>query len=233
MSIFAISDLHLSFSCDKPMDIFGKRWEGYIEKLIKNWNFVVNTDDIVIMPGDTSWGMYLEECFEDFKFLNELNGKKVILKGNHDYWWNSKSKLKKYILENNFDTIGVIQNDCFIYKDTAICGTRGWMIPQQSSEGLNKKIFEREKLRLILSLEDAKKKPVEEIVVAMHYPPVDFDSSRADFIEIMKQYGVKKCIYGHLHGTAHKKAICGMFDGIDLKLVSCDYINFTPMLIKI
>lgn len=228
MSIFAISDLHLSFGTEKPMDIFGKKWESYVQRLEKNWNLVVGDDDYVIVPGDVSWATYLNDAKDDFEYINRLKGKKIILKGNHDYWWTTVSKMAKFANENSFDTVSFVQNNAFFAGKTAVCGTRGWMLPAENSAGLNKKIFEREKLRLILSLEYAKKNSPNEIIVALHYPPVERENPNEDFLNIMKQYGVKRCIYGHLHAQAHKKAVEGIVSGIELKLVSCDYLDFVP-----
>ncbi len=230
MSIFAISDLHLSLNCDKPMDIFGSRWDNYEERMKTNWNAIVSPDDLVIVPGDISWATYLEDAVSDFEYIHSLNGTKLILKGNHDYWWTTSSKMNKFLSDNGFDSIKILQNTAYLYGDTAICGTRGWIIPPANSDSENVKIFEREKQRLILSLEDAKAKHPKEIIAALHYPPVDENSN--DFLEILKAYGVKTCVFGHLHGSAHKSAPIGDTDGIKLKLISCDYLNFIPALIQ-
>lgn len=229
MAIFAISDLHLSLSCDKPMDIFGKNWTNYSERIEEQWNKSVKEDDLVIIPGDISWATYLDECYEDFNFINNLKGKKIILKGNHDYWWTTLNKMNKYVEENGFSTIKFLQNNSYQYENFSICGTRGWSIKASSTNELNSKIFDREKRRLILSLEDAKQKSDGEIIVAMHYPPVEKENMNIDFIDIMKQYDVKICIYGHLHAQSIKNAITGDFCGVDLRLVSCDSIDFSPV----
>ena len=228
MSIFAISDLHLSFNSEKPMDIFGKKWESYVQRLEENWNSLVSYDDFVVVPGDISWATYLEETSKDFDYINNLNGKKIILKGNHDYWWTTANKMNNFVKDNSFDTVSFIQNNAFFADKTAICGTRGWMLPNDKTSELNKKIFEREKLRLVLSLECAKKSGAENIIAALHYPPVEKDNSNQDFLDIMKQYGVKLCIYGHLHAQSQKNAVQGEVSGVELKLVSCDYLNFVP-----
>lgn len=232
MSIFAISDLHLSFSVDKPMNIFGEKWNNYTERLYDNWQNTVKEEDVVIIPGDISWATYLDECYADFNFIEKLNGKKIILKGNHDYWWSTISKMNEYLKENNFSSISFMQNNSFSYNGCTVCGTRGWTIKTPGCTELNEKIFEREKRRLILSLENAKQKGDEEIIVAMHYPPVESGNENKDFIDIMKQYGVKLCIYGHLHAQSHLRAITGDFDSVELKLVAGDYINFMPQLIR-
>lgn len=231
MSIFAISDLHLPLGKDKPMDIFGGRWENYIEKLEKNWKSIVSEKDLVLIPGDISWATYLDDAFADLKFIHDLPGRKVILKGNHDYWWSTLNKLKKFIAEHKFTSIDCIQNTAYVWENTAIAGTRGWNIPNAQTGAEDRKIFEREKQRLILSLEDAKSKKAEKIVVAMHYPPIEQNMINLDFLEIMKAYDVRVCIYGHLHAAAQKFAPVGVFEGVSLRLVSCDYLNFMPILI--
>lgn len=231
MAIYAISDLHLPLSVDKPMDIFGSKWANYVEKLRENWQNIVTEEDTVIMPGDISWATYLNDAVKDFKYIHELNGRKIILKGNHDYWWTTMSKLNKFIDENNFDTIEFLHNTAVLCENTAICGTRGWNIANDKSSDEDKKIFLREKQRLILSLEDARRLNPDEIIVAMHYPPVEKDGINYDFIDIMKEYGVKKCIYGHLHAAAQKFARQGNIKGVDLALVSCDYLSFIPKLL--
>lgn len=231
MAIYAISDLHLSFSCNKPMDIFGQKWENYSERMETLWNNTVSENDLVVIPGDISWATYLEEAHADFEYINRLKGKKIIIKGNHDYWWSTLNKLNKFLEENQFNTISFLQNNSFQYEKFQICGTRGWSVLSSDNSELNSKIFDREKHRLILSLEDARKKSDNEIIVAMHYPPVENGSCCHDFIDIMKQYNVKKCIYGHLHAQSIKNAITGNFDGIDLNLVSCDSLGFKPIII--
>jgi predicted phosphohydrolase len=229
MSLFVIGDPHLSFSVNKPMDVF-KGWTDYTDRLRNNWNNVVGEGDSVVVAGDISWAMNFEEAKKDFAFLNELNGTKYIIKGNHDYWWTTPAKMNKFLLSNGFDSIKILQNTAHLYGDTAICGTRGWTIPPVNSTSENVKIFEREKQRLILSLEDAKARHAKEIIAALHYPPIE--GSCNDFLEILKAYNVKTCLFGHLHGAAHKSAPVGEVDGIKLKLVACDYLNFIPALIQ-
>ena len=230
--IYAISDLHLSLNTDKPMDVFGEKWKDYTERLRDNWNAAVKEDDFVIIPGDVSWATYLSDASADFSYINSLSGKKIILKGNHDYWWTTMNKLAVFLSENRFESISFLHNNTVICGDTAVCGTRGWNIRSSGSSEEDIRIFEREKLRLIASLEAASEAKADEIIVAMHYPPVERDNPCTDFLDIMKEYGVKKCIYGHLHAAAQNFAIRGEVSGVDLSLVSCDYINFTPVLIK-
>lgn len=229
VALYAISDLHLSFGTDKPMNIFGPKWENYTKRLAENWQSKVKSEDTVIIPGDISWAMYIQEAYEDFKFINALNGTKVLLKGNHDYWWTTVSKMEKYLSENGFDTIKILNNTAFLCGSTAICGTRGWSIDTGAKEA-DRKIYERERLRLVMSLENAKKMKPENIIVAMHYPPVS--DSGGDFLDILKEYGVRRCVYGHLHGHSHHSAPVGVIEGIELSLVSGDYINFDPLFLE-
>lgn len=231
MAIFAISDLHLSTTCDKPMNVFSSKWDNYTDKMRENWNKIVSENDYVIIPGDISWATYLEDAVTDFEYIHSLNGKKLISKGNHDYWWTTLNKMNLFLNENGFDSISIMKNTAYMIGDTAICGTRGWIIPS-SAVGEDAKIFEREKQRLILSLEDASAMGAKNIICALHYPPVSKESENSEFLDIMNAYGVKRCIYGHLHGISHASAPIGIFSGIKLQLVSCDYLNFIPMLIE-
>ena len=235
MSLYAISDLHLSLGTDKPMDVFGGKWENYTEKLRESWQATVNDNDVVLIPGDISWAMYIEECYNDFSFIESLNGQKLILKGNHDYWWTTMKKLNGYVKANGFTTMRFIHNTAEEYDSAeglpgaAICGTRGWNLPSGKFTDEDMKIFDREKIRLILSLESAMKLKKEHIIVCMHYPPADNSSPNTDFLDIMKNYGVKTCIYGHLHHASHRRAVTGNVDGIELVLASCDAVDFTPV----
>lgn len=223
MSIYAIGDLHLSFNENKPMDIFGENWEGHEEKIKKNWKQKVKEDDLVLLPGDFSWSMYLENTLADFEYLNGLPGKKILLKGNHDYWWTTLTSMRKYLKKNKLGNIDFLQNNSYEYEGNIIAGTRGW---NQTEDAEDKRLVAREILRLELSIQDGIKKYGEEkpIIVNMHYPPIVNGNSA--FIEIMKKYNVKKCIYGHLHGESIKNAIEGIYDGIEIKLVSSDSLNF-------
>lgn len=225
MAIFAISDLHLSFGTDKPMNVFGQVWENYEDKIKINWKSSVNENDIVILPGDLSWGITLKEAKKDFEFINNLPGKKIILKGNHDYYFSTKTKVEKYFKENGFNTISVLHNDAIETNECIVAGTRGWGKTESSDKALDKKIILREENRLILSLEKAKKiqekSPDKQIIVAMHFPPFI-----GNFQKIMKDYDIKKCIYGHLHGYGHFMVKEGIIDGIEYKMVSCDYTKF-------
>ncbi len=230
MAIYALADLHLSFGTDKPMDVFGDAWGDYTQKIKTNWQSIITDDDLVIIPGDVSWATYIEDAYKDFKFINELNGKKVILKGNHDYWWTTLSKMNKFLNENQFETITILNNTAFEFENAAICGTRGWWYKDEQSEE-DERILDREKKRLVLALEEAKKLKKERIIAALHYPPIDSASSKRDFFEILKEYGVETCIYGHLHSYAHKSAVLGEVDGVKLQLVSGDFVEFRPVLV--
>ena len=227
MAIYAISDLHLSFGENKPMDVFGKTWEEHTEKIKQNWINKVTDNDLVILPGDFSWSTYLEDTYMDFKYLNSMPGKKILLKGNHDYWWTSLKKMREYLKENDFTNIDFLYNNSYEFEDKIIAGTRGW----QDEESIDdKKIIKRENLRLELSIQDGIKKYGEnkEIIVCMHYPPFNrFNEDELNFLKTMQKYNVTKCIYGHLHGeNAHKNACEGIINEIEYKLVSCDYLKF-------
>lgn len=230
MSVYAISDLHLSLSIDKPMDIFGQRWTNYMEKLEKYWRDTVNEEDYVIVPGDISWATYLEQALRDFEFIESLPGKKIISKGNHDYWWTTMSKLNKFISDNGFTSIRFMHNNSFKLDKYILCGTRGWISPGDDNfSDEDKKIFNRELNRLELSLGSILKHGGEVIVAALHYPPFDHRKEPTEFVEIMKKYNVDICVYGHLHGESLKNAIQGKIEGIDFKLVSADYLGFKPI----
>lgn len=229
--LYTISDLHLPLGIDKPMDVFGPLWFNYVERLKENWQSTVAEDDIVVMPGDFSWATYLEQARKDFEFLDSLNGKKILLKGNHDYWWETFNKMKNYIQENGYSTISILNNNSFTYTDTAICGNRGWIYSENMSAE-DKKIYDREVGRLKLSIEDALRKNLPGIYVFMHYPPINKGYLKTPMTELMKSYGVKKCFYGHLHSDTHKFAVQGEIDGIEYRLVSADYVGFMPQKIS-
>ena len=174
MSIFAISDLHLPLGIDKPMNVFGSKWDNYVDRLAENWQSIVGEDDIVIMPGDISWATYLEDACRDFEYINALNGTKIIMKGNHDYWWTTMNKLRAFTESRGFDTIKFVHNNCFYCEEcgVAVCGTRGWNIAKEGSSDEDKRLFLREKERMILSLESARAHRPKEIIASIHYPPV-------------------------------------------------------------
>lgn len=233
MQIHAISDLHLSLSVDKPMDIFGERWSNYMERLREEWKATVNEGDYVIIPGDISWATYLDEAVADFRFIDELPGKKIISKGNHDYWWTTANKLSNFKEKYSFKSIEFMHNNCFDLGEIILCGTRGWQCPgDEGFEAEDYKIYLREIQRLELSLKSIPKGRNGEIYVSLHYPPFNSQRQPSDFVNIMKEYGVRKCIYGHLHGYSFKNAFQGDFEGIEFSLVSADYLNFKPIQLK-
>ncbi len=226
MALYAIGDTHLSLNSDKPMDFFGGEWENYINKLREGFS-ALKEDDVCVICGDISWAMDMEEAKEDFKFLAALPGKKIILKGNHDYWWTTASKAKKFFLENDITGIDFLHNNCHFYNDIAICGTRGWFYEEEThNTEHDRKIMNRELMRLEASLKcagDARK------YCFLHYPPRFRGYISEDTVALLKKYGVQRCYYGHIHGKGHHFALEGLYDGVDYKLVSADYIRFSPI----
>lgn len=225
MSLFAIADTHLSFGTNKPMDTF-EGWQNYTEKLEKNWNNVVSNDDTVVIAGDISWAMNFNELVPDFEFINNLNGKKIILKGNHDYWWNTATKMKKFIEENGFNTISILHNNSFECGGVSVCGSRGWLF--DSEEEQDEKVLNREVMRVKASLDSAN---CDEKIVFLHYPPITMNSECKEILQLLNSYGINSCYYGHLHGVAAKYSVDGSINNIKFKLISCDKLNFTPYLI--
>ncbi|MEE0858651.1 MAG: metallophosphoesterase [Acutalibacteraceae bacterium] len=229
MSLFVIADLHLSLGTDKPMDIFSG-WNDYEKRLEKNWRALVTDNDTVVIPGDISWAMKLNETYEDFKFIHNLPGRKLFLKGNHDYWWDTRRKIEKYLAENGFDTIEIVYNSAVAVENFAVCGTRGWFYDAEKDS--DKKILNREVGRLRTSIEEALKTGLEPVVF-LHYPPVYGEQRCNDILNVLKEYNIKKCYYGHLHGSnVTRKAVMGEFKGINFKLISSDYIKFMPVLVR-
>jgi len=227
MALYAIGDLHLSFSSDKPMDVFGEHWSNYEEKIKKSWLEQVSESDTVLIPGDISWAMKLDQARVDLEWIHNLPGRKILLRGNHDYWWSSLSKLQA--LHENMD---FLQNNFYVYESNgesyAICGTRGWLCPNPNKfEENDQKIYERELLRLKLSLDAAKDAGHDKIVVMTHYPPTNESREPSGFIEIYESYGVKKVIYGHLHSSySFESGLKGLHNGVEYILTSCDYLGF-------
>ena len=219
MAIYVIGDLHLSFNTNKPMNVFGQNWQNYEDKIKQDWLLKVKPDDLVMLPGDFSWSMYLEETEKDFEFINNLPGKKILLKGNHDYWWTTLTSMRKYLKENNFNNIDFIYNNSYCYENYIIVGTRGWSMME---EGDTAKMVQREMARLELSLNDGIKKygNDKQFIVCMHYPPMN------EFLNIMRKYDVKICLYGHLHGAQQAEVKEGIVEGVNLKMVSSDYLKF-------
>ncbi len=225
MALYALGDLHLSFGTDKPMDVFGGRWEGYVDKL-KDGLSVMTEEDTLVIPGDLSWALGLDEAEADFRFLNSIPGRKLLVKGNHDYWWNTASKFRAFCSSHGFENIELLHNNCHWYADTALCGTRGWFFEEEKGGEHDEKVFLRELGRLETSLKaagDAEK------LCFLHYPPRYKGYICHEIIDLMKKYGVTKCIFGHLHGDSHKLALEGNSEGIDYQLVAADYVQFRPI----
>ncbi len=236
MPIYTIGDLHLSFSENKPMSIFGENWEEHEEKIKKDWLEKVKDEDLVIIPGDFSWSTYLKDTYEDFKYLNNLPGKKLLLKGNHDYWWTTLKSMREFLKKNEFKNIDFIYNNAYEYENTIIAGTRGWTNLEETEN--DEKLNKREVLRLELSIKEGIKNFGEnkEIIVFMHYPPITsndlMQNKENEFIKIMKKYHIRKCYYAHLHSMSIKDAIEGEHFGINFKLVSADGLEFKLLKIK-
>ena len=225
MAIYAISDLHLALGINKPMDMFGGNWINYMSRIKESWEETVADCDYVIIPGDISWATYLEQSYEDFKFLDALPGEKVILKGNHDYWWTTLKKLDAFMQKNNFASIKFLHNNCHKIENIVLCGTRGWKCPGDEDFGEeDKKIYSRELQRMKLSLECAARITgnisTESIVAVMHYIPFNARKEPSDFVEIMERYNVKMCLYGHLNGEGTGNAVEGSIRVIEYRLVS-------------
>lgn len=226
MAVFAIGDLHLPLGIDKPMNKFGKQWDNYVERIEAQWQHLVTDDDIVVLPGDFSWATYIEQAERDFAFLEKLNGKKILVKGNHDYWWTTLSKMNEYLNAHSFKSISILQNNSFEHNGISICGTRGWIYPAWDTFSKDdEKYFNREVGRLELSLKAAK---TGERYVFTHYPPMSPKCEGNAFTEMMQKYNVKKCIYGHLHGYSHQHRLPDKVDGIEYILTSSDFLKFLP-----
>ena len=235
MSIYAIGDLHLSLNREKPMDIFGGNWKNHEQKIKENWKNTVQDNDLVILPGDFSWEMHLKDMYNDFAYLNELPGKKLLLKGNHDYWWTTLAKMREFLQENKFENIDFVYNNSYLFEDKIIAGTRGWVLNDtENSDKMNHREEERLKLSLQSGVDNFGDK---EIICIMHYPPIIEENKNdannqsknlkvSNYVQIMKDYNVKTCLYGHLHGESHKEAFEGIIEGINFKLVSSDYLDF-------
>lgn len=235
MAIFAISDLHLARGVDKPMDVFGSGWANYMERLEQNWSDTVKQNDTVIVGGDISWATYLNDCRADFAMIDALPGNKIFLKGNHDYWWESAAKLQAYVQQQGFATISFLHNTSYFCEEVAVCGSRGWTDP--SFDGLtaeDEKLYERELVRLELSLEDARQYGAKKTLAALHYPPVTkYRQVSARIRDLFARYGVDLCVYGHLHSGGAKMAFEGVDSGVCYRLVSADVLGFSPWKIEI
>ena len=227
MSLFAIGDTHLSLGVDKPMDIF-HGWDNYEKRLEDNWNRIVGPDDTVVIAGDISWAMDINDALEDFRFLDRLNGIKIVMKGNHDYWWATKSKTEKFLADNGIETVKILFNNAYRVGDYTVCGTRGWFF--DCPKDADKKVLLREAGRLKLSLAEAEKLGGEPIIF-LHYPPVSLTQTCDEIYNAVIESGAKRCYYGHLHGASVNWAFNGERDGVDFRLISADYLEFCPKLI--
>ncbi len=227
MALYAMGDLHLSLNTDKPMDVFGGDWVGYVDKLQTAFS-AIDPEDTTVLLGDLSWALNLQEASKDFAFINQIPGKKILLKGNHDYWWSTATKFQAFCQENAFKNMEILHNNCFFYENWAICGTRGWFFEEEKEGTHDEKVFRRELMRLEASLKAAGDR---EKMVFLHYPPRYKGYECPEILELLHRYGVRRCFYGHLHGASHGLAQEGIWDGIEYKLVSADRLNFVPCLV--
>lgn len=227
MALYAIGDLHLSLGAEKPMDVFGGNWVGYMDKL-KDGMSVIQPGDTTVLLGDLSWALDLSTAKEDFAWIDQIPGRKIILKGNHDYWWSTASKFYKFCGENGFSNQFILNNNHYDYNGWAICGTRGWFFEEERSGQHDEKVFKRELLRLEASLQSAGDLPK---MVFLHYPPRYKGYCCDEILELLQKYEVRRCFYGHLHGPSHKLAMEGLWDSIEFRLVSGDFLDFQPFLV--
>lgn len=236
MSVYVIADLHLSGSVNKSMDVFGKRWAGYTERIVNNWSRLVTEEDSVIVPGDISWGMNMDEAIADLKLIDSLPGKKIFLKGNHDLWWSTLSKMDRALKENDLSSMLFLQNNAYLCDNFVICGSRGWFLEeknQKTTVGIPDydKIIAREVIRLKMSLDAGKKLIAEhtdaELLVFFHFPPAFSGFVCRDIIDVLHEYGVKRCFFGHIHDPFVKEGHY-FFEDIEMRLISADYLDFVP-----
>lgn len=226
MSLFVIGDLHLSFSDpSKTMSVFAG-WQDYQEKIEKNWLELIKPEDTVVLAGDISWGMSLQQALPDFKFIQELPGEKIILKGNHDYWWTTMKKMEDFLAAEGLDSMKILHNNHYRYGNYGICGTRGWV--NMPGEVQDEKVLRREVQRLETSIQSALKEALEPIVF-MHYPPIFATNFNYDILEILYRYKIKDCYYGHIHGrSAHELCVTNTYDDVNFHLIAGDYLQFVP-----
>ena len=227
MALYAIGDLHLSFGVNKPMDVFGGNWIGYMDKLQEGLS-VIGPEDTTVLLGDLSWALDFAGAKADFAWIDQIPGRKIILKGNHDYWWSTAAKFYKFCEENGFSNQFILNNNCYEYGDWAICGTRGWFFEEERSGQHDEKVFKRELIRLEASLQAAEERRK---LVFLHYPPRYKGYQCDEILELLQKYQVRRCFYGHLHGPSHKLAMEGLWDGIEFRLVSADFLDFQPFLV--
>ena len=225
MALYAIGDLHLCLGAPKPMDIFGGAWVGYMDKLKEGMSCITEADTTVLL-GDLSWALDLDGAAADFAWINAIPGRKIILKGNHDYWWSTVAKFQKFCQQNGFENLHLLNNNAFEYEGISICGTRGWFFEEERSGQHDEKVFKRELLRLEASLKAAGDR---QKLVFLHYPPRYKGYECPEILALLERYEVRQCFYGHLHGGSHKLAMEGQWDGVTFRLVAADYIGFTPV----
>ncbi|WP_317854338.1 metallophosphoesterase [Chakrabartyella piscis] len=225
MGLFAIGDLHLPSTKEKTMDMFGGNWTNHKEKLIENWSGIITDEDTALLAGDISWAMSEAEAVSDLSMISAWNGRKILLEGNHDYWWKSTSKL-----ERQFPELSFLKNNHTQYEDWFICGCRGWTCPNEVQfTEQDEKLYKREQMRLRLSLDSAMRSGAKQIILMMHFPPMNEQHELSGFVEIFREYPIHHVVYGHLHHAEHhKKAFQGMLEGIEYHLISADYLDFTP-----
>ena len=220
MALYVLGDTHLSLGASKPMDVF-PGWNGYVERLERNWRKLIKPEDTIVLAGDISWAMRLNDTRRDFAFLQELPGQKLIMKGNHDYWWTTANKMNAYLKAEGFDTLHILHNNSYSVEGYALCGTRGWFYEETGDQ----KVFKRELIRLEASLKAAGERPK---LCFLHYPPLYQGYRCPEIIALLEQYGVERCYYGHLHGGSHRLAVEGRQGGVAYYLVSADYVGFRP-----
>ena len=225
MALYALGDLHLAYGVHKPMDVFGGRWEGYQEKL-RDGLSVLQEGDTLVIPGDFCWALDLEQARADFAFLHGFPGRKLLVKGNHDYWWNTAAKFSRFCQDNGFDDLHLLHNTCYFYGELALCGTRGWFFEEEQEGSHDEKVFRRELIRLEASLKAAGN---HEKYCFLHYPPRYRGYTCPEILALLQQYDVKLCCYGHLHGDSHKLALEGFSGGTEFRLVAADFVNFRPV----
>ena len=227
MHIYAIGDLHLSGEpASKPMEVFGEHWRNHKEKVAANWQNTVTAQDTVIVCGDISWAMTLEEAAQDLDWLARLPGRKLLLRGNHDYWWNSMKKMQQFFADNGFDSLHILHNNHYAFQQYGICGTRGWV--SINGETADAKVLAREVQRLEVSIQSALKEQLTPIVF-LHYPPIYGNSYNYEILEVLHRYAITECYYGHIHGKAHQYAFEGVYEETKMHLISGDYIQFKPV----
>lgn len=223
MALYAIGDLHLSLSADKSMEVFGEAWKDYVNRIEASLR-TLNADDTLVLAGDTSWGIDLNQAEADFRFLDQFPCRKLLLKGNHDYWWTTVSKMRRFLDEKNITTLDFLHNNCFFYKEWALCGTRGWFL-EENQKAPDAKVLNREVMRLETSLQAAQGEP---ILCFLHYPPLYQGYQCPEILSVLQKYPVKACYYGHLHGPVIRRAIEEERSGIAFSLISADHLAFIP-----